>query len=118
MGNYLNPGNEKFSRAVNSEIYVDETGLIAYTNRVIHTMQEYLCVSCPRRFGKSMAADMLTAYYSKGCDSRSLFSGLAIASSKDFEKHLNQYYTKTKEHHCVIEEYQKDVADVKAESTF
>ena len=76
MGNYLNPDNSKFQRAVNSDIYVDKTGLIKYTNRVINTMQAYVCVSRPRRFGKSMAADMLTAYYSRGCDSRELFAGL------------------------------------------
>lgn len=93
MGIYLNPGNNKFLRAVNSDIYVDKTGLIGYTNRVINTMQSCVCVSRPRRFGKSMAADMLTAYYSKGCDSRELFSGLEIGKDKTFEAHLNQYDT-------------------------
>lgn len=93
MGSYLNPGNEKFYRAINSEIYVDKTGLIGYTNHVLNTMQQNLCVSRPRRFGKSMAADMLTAYYSRGCDSRELFQGLKISKDKDFEKYLNQYDT-------------------------
>ena len=93
MGSYLNPGNEKFYRAINSEIYVDKTGLIGYTNHVLNTMQQNLCVSRPRRFGKSMAADMLTAYYSRGCDSRELFQGLKISEDKDFEKYLNQYDT-------------------------
>ena len=65
MGVYLNPGNEKFAKAVQSEIYVDKTGLIEYTNQVINTVQRYVCVSRPRRFGKSMTADMLTAYYGK-----------------------------------------------------
>lgn len=73
MGVYLNPGNEKFAKAVQSEIYVDKTGLIEYTNQVINTVQRYVCVSRPRRFGKSMTADMLTAYYGKECDSRELF---------------------------------------------
>ena len=91
MGNYLNPDNSKFQRAVNSDIYVDKTGLIKYTNRVMNTMQAYVCVSRPRRFGKSMAADMLTAYYSKGCDSQDLFAGLKISEASDFKKHLNQY---------------------------
>ena len=59
MGVYLNPGNEKFAKAVQSEIYVDKTGLIEYTNQVINTVQRYVCVSRPRRFGKSMTADML-----------------------------------------------------------
>ena len=93
MGNYLNPDNSKFQRAVNSDIYVDKTGLIKYTNRVINTMQAYVCVSRPRRFGKSMAADMLTAYYSRGCDSRELFAGLEIAKDKNFTRYLNKYDT-------------------------
>ena len=93
MGSYLNPGNEKFYRAINSEIYVDKTGLIGYTNKVLNTMQQNLCVSRPRRFGKSMAADMLTAYYSRGCDSKELFQGLKISKDKDFEKYLNKYDT-------------------------
>ena len=93
MGSYFNPGNEAFQKMVNSEIYVDKTGLLQYTNRVINTMQGYLCVSRPRRFGKSMAASMLAAYYSRGCDSKELFSGLEISGSRDFEKYLNRYDT-------------------------
>ena len=93
MGIYLNPGNDKFFEAINSEIYVDKTGLIQYTNKVINTMQKYVCVSRPRRFGKSIAANMLTAYYSRGCDSKELFSGLAISHDKNFSKYLNQYDT-------------------------
>ena len=93
MGIYLNPGNNKFKRAVNSYIYVDKTGLIKYTNSIVDTLQSCVCVSRPRRFGKSMAADMLTAYYSKGCDSRELFSSLEIAKDENFEEHLNKYDT-------------------------
>ena len=93
MGNYFNPGIETFYKMVNSEIYVDKTGLLKYTNRVINTMQGYLCVSRPRRFGKSMAASMLSAYYSRGCDAKELFSRFEIADSEDFEKYLNQYDT-------------------------
>ena len=91
MGSYLNPGNEAFAVALNSEIYVDKTGLLTYTNKVMNTLQGYICNSRPRRFGKSFAANMLAAYYSKGCDSRKMFSGLAISQTADFEKHLNQY---------------------------
>lgn len=93
MGLYLNPGNDKFKRALNSEIYVDKTGMIAYTNKVLDTEQQNICVSRPRRFGKSMAANMLTAYYSRECDSRELFAGCKIAEDKDFEKYLNQFDT-------------------------
>ena len=91
MGIYLNPENVDFQKSLNSEIYIDKTELISYTNKKLNTGQGYICVSRPRRFGKSMAANMLTAYYSRGCDSRELFQGLKIATHPDFEKHLNQY---------------------------
>lgn len=93
MGIYLNPDNSKFYEAVNSAIYIDKTGLIKYTNQVLHTTQKYICVSRPRRFGKSMAANMLTAYYSRGCDSGELFSEYEIAADQDFRKYLNKYDT-------------------------
>ena len=91
MGIYLNPGNKGFWRAVRSEIYVDKTGLIAYTNRYLNTEEGFLCVSRPRRFGKSMTLRMLAAYYSRGCDSRELFAGFRIARDRSFEEHLNRY---------------------------
>lgn len=91
MGIYLNPNNIGFKEAVASEIYVDKTGLIEYTNKVFGTQQKYLCVSRPRRFGKTMAASMLTAYYSCGCDSRELFRGLQIEKAESFKEHLNQH---------------------------
>ena len=67
--------------------------MIKYTNSVLDTAQNYVCVSRPRRFGKSMAANMLTAYYSRGCNSKELFGKFEIAKDKDFEKYLNQYNT-------------------------
>ena len=91
MGILRNPGNTEFQESLNSKIYVDKTMLIDYTNSVLRTAQKYICVSRPRRFGKSMAANMLTAYYSKGCDSRELFSNYKIAQTDSFEKHLNKY---------------------------
>ena len=91
MGNFVNPTNEAFAVALNSEIYVDKTGLLEYTNKVLGTLQGYICNSRPRRFGKSIAANMLAAYYSKGCDSEDMFSGLEISKSPDFKRHLNQY---------------------------
>ena len=75
MGIYLNPGNRGFWQSIRSEIYVDKTGLIAKTNQYLNTEQQYICVSRPRRFGKSMALKMPAAYYSRGCDSGELFKG-------------------------------------------
>ena len=91
MGILLNPDNIDFKKALNSEIYIDKTELMLYTNKVINTEQQYICVSRPRRFGKSMAANMLTAYYSRGCDSKEMFSKYKIAKADSFEKHLNKY---------------------------
>ena len=69
MGFYVNPKNRGFWESIRSKIYVDKTGLIACTNEYINTEQKFICVSRPRRFGKSMALKMLAAYYSRGCDS-------------------------------------------------
>ncbi|MBR4208236.1 MAG: AAA family ATPase [Lachnospiraceae bacterium] len=90
MGIYLNPGYEKFKKALNSEIYVDKTEMIGYLNTVLKTEQCYISVSRPRRFGKSMAANMLSAYYGK-VDSREIFSTLKIAGHENWDKYLNQF---------------------------
>lgn len=91
MGVYLNPGNDRFKRSCNSEIYIDKTGLINLTNKVIDTEQNCICISRPRRFGKSIAANMLAAYYGKDCDSSEIFDKYNIAESESYRKNLNQY---------------------------
>ena len=91
MGSYLNPGNALFKMAVNSQIFVDKSMLIDVTNRYLNTMQRFICVSRPRRFGKSVAADMLAAYYDRSVDSSALFEHLEISSQKSYGIHLNQY---------------------------
>ena len=89
MGRYVNPDNSAFQVALNSEIYVDKTNLISYTNKVMDTNNALICNSRPRRFGKSITANMLTAYYSKGCDSRQMFEDKKISTASTFLKHLN-----------------------------
>ncbi len=91
MGIYVNPGNTAFRKALNGDIYIDKTDLIEYTNSRIDKANCFVCVSRPRRFGKSMAADMLVAYYSRGCDSLELFTGRKAEEGKLFKKHLNQH---------------------------
>ena len=88
MGRYLNPGNEGFAETVSSEIYIDKTDMINYTNRVLESESKYVCVSRPHRFGKSIAAKMLVAYYSKGCDSKELFKNLSISKQPSFAKYM------------------------------
>ena len=90
MGIYLNPGYENFEEALNSDIYVDKTEMVLYTNSVLKTKQKYLCVSRPRRFGKTMAADMLCAYYERE-DGRAVFENTKLAGHDGWDKYLNKY---------------------------
>ena len=90
MGVYLNPGNQGFERIKRSG-YVDKTGMIALINRTINTTSCLTCVSRPRRFGKSFAAQMLAAYYDRSCDSSALFQDLQISSDVTFSEHMNRY---------------------------
>ncbi len=91
MGVYFNPSNESFKRARNSQIFVDKTGLIEYLNKRLSTEENCIALSHARRFGKSHAAGMIDAYYSRGCDSTKLFEVTKIAGSSDFKKYMNKY---------------------------
>ncbi len=96
MGMYLNPGKQRFQIAINSEIYVDKTEMISHLNSVLNTNQRYVSVSRPRRFGKTMAADMICAYYDRTADSRDIFENrkLALNSSQDvniWDRNLNKF---------------------------
>lgn len=91
MGIYLNPDNRMFQRALNAAFYVDKSELISFINRRMGLDSGFVAVSRPRRFGKSVDANMLCAYYSRGCDSRAQFEGLAVASDPSFEEHLNAH---------------------------
>lgn len=91
MGMYLNPGNKVFMEMAKADIFVDKSMLLQETNSLLNTTNKYICMSRPRRFGKTYASNMLSAYYSKGCDSRELFKDLKITSDADYEKHLNKY---------------------------
>ena len=91
MGSYLNPGNFSFRGSLRSKIYVDKSELIVKTNDALCTEQKYICVSRPRRFGKSMAANMLAAYYDRSENTEELFHNLAISKDKSYKENLNQY---------------------------
>lgn len=91
MATYFNPNHDSFLQAVNSFIYVDKTGLLEYTNSVLGTESKCIALSHARRFGKSQVARMIDAYYSRGCDSKELFSRFEIAQKESFLRHLNKY---------------------------
>ena len=91
MGMFLNRGNQEFDYVVNSEIYVDTTDMITSFNKKINTEQRYISVSRPRRFGKSITANMIAAYFEKGCDSRYLFESRKLGEKKNWDQNLNKY---------------------------
>ena len=91
MGMFLNRGNQEFDYVVNSEIYVDKTEMITFFNKKINTEQRYISVSRPRRFGKSITANMIAAYFEKGCDSRYLFENRKLGETKNWDQNLNKY---------------------------
>lgn len=90
MGKYLNPGNDGF-RSIRKGEYIDKTGLIEYINHTLGTKKKLTCVNRPRRFGKSFAAQMLSAYYDKSCDSEELFHDMQIAGLPSYHTHLNKH---------------------------
>lgn len=87
---FINTGNEEFAIERKGE-YVDKSMLISFVNSRIGMRDKFLCVTRARRFGKSIAAKMLNAYYDESADSRSLFADLKIAKEPTFEEHLNKY---------------------------
>ena len=91
MGVYLNPGAAMLRQGRNSQIYVDKSALIARLNRLVNTERKYACVSRPRRFGKTMAANMVSACYDRTVDGASEFAGLAVAGDPTFDAQRNRY---------------------------
>lgn len=91
MGIYFNPNNESFTKDRNYKIYIDKTGLLEYLNEAIGTPRNCIALSHARRFGKSHAAGMIDAYYSRGCDSSNLFDNTRISESVDYRKYMNKY---------------------------
>ncbi len=91
MGTYFNPNNGSYTKDRNYKIYIDKTGLLEYLNQQLNTPKNCIALSHARRFGKSHAAGMIDAYYSRGCDSSNLFDDTVIAKSADYRKYMNQY---------------------------
>lgn len=91
MGVYLNPENGPYDWVVHKEVFVDKSLLIEKVWKHAQKKNPFLCISRPRRFGKSTDANMLTAFFSKGCDSAELFRDLNISGWEDYEAHLNRH---------------------------
>ena len=91
MGLYLNPNADALKQSLRSEIYVDKSLMIVELNKLAETDQDFVCISRPRRFGKSMAGNMISAYYSKGCDTRDIFSRMKLGQVPGYDKYLNKF---------------------------
>lgn len=132
MGYYINPPADGFEAVLNYKKYIDKSGLIAYTNSVLNTPDMLTCSTRPRRFGKSFAAKMLAAYYSKGADSKALFEKLEIAGMEAgrreenpdkwertyFEENLNKYdvlFLDISSFISMAEDIRETVDDIQAE---
>ena len=91
MGRFLNPGNVGFKQIIKPKTYVDKTGIIGYLNRWLNQSTRYVCVSRARRFGKTVAAQTIQAYYDNSCDSHDLFAPYELARDPSYEDHINKY---------------------------
>lgn len=86
-----NKNGDGFLELLNGRIFVDKTGLIEEINSKISTKEKWICVSRPRRFGKTMALEMLAAYYTKGIHTEELFRNLKAMDGRTFNEHLNAH---------------------------
>ena len=84
MGRFLNSNNKKFLEYYTSKIFIDKSSLINVINECLNTTDKYMCVTRPRRFGKTLTLSMLNAYYSKGSNSKEIFDKLNISSSSTY----------------------------------
>lgn len=91
--NYLNTGIPivRYQKTCTQIPYVDKSGMIELLNQKIGINDCYVCVTRPRRFGKTVNANMLGAYYTKGYDTAELFQNRQIAAAPSFADHLNRH---------------------------
>ncbi|MDE7477888.1 MAG: AAA family ATPase, partial [Lachnospiraceae bacterium] len=93
MAIYLNTESALilYKELVNSEYFIDKSAIIENINKRIRTSMKYVCITKPRRFGKTSVLNMLGAYYGKSYPSKELFDNLNISKSETYRTHLNQY---------------------------
>lgn len=79
-----------FTEVANYKYFVDKSGLISKMNECINTPNKYVCITRPRRFGKTLNAMMLASYYSKSADCKDIFDKLQISKDTSYLKYLNK----------------------------
>ena len=83
--------NNEFELASRDKFFVDKTSLIEKINSLIGIKDRFVCITRPRRFGKTLNAMMLASYYSKNADFKDLFDKLKISKSDSYLEHLNKH---------------------------
>lgn len=81
----------QFTKITKEKYFVDKSDLIDKMNELVGTASQYVCITRPRRFGKTLNAMMLASYYSKSADLKSLFDKLEISKSESYLEHLNKH---------------------------
>lgn len=80
-----------YTKALKQKIYVDKSGMIELLNELPGTSERYVCITRPRRFGKTINANMLASYYTKNFDTSALFDGLLVSSTTTYQRHRNRH---------------------------
>lgn len=93
MGMYLNSvvPYMNYLEMANSLYYVDKSTMIGELIETIGTPDKYICITRPRRFGKTVIANMLSSFFAKGLDSGRIFDNLQIADNPKYREHLNRH---------------------------
>lgn len=94
MGIFLNGISpyRKFQAVATDTYFVDKTALVEELIPALGKEQRFLCITRPRRFGKTVMANMVASFFGKGMDSSGLFGQLEIAQSTQYRKHLNSHH--------------------------
>ena len=121
MGRFVNPGNDIFRWDIDTDPYVDKSLMVLELNKLLNKRDRFICMSRARRFGKTMMTNLMSAYYSKKCDSRELFERLELGKQEGWDRYLNSVnviqidlqscYSRTKDKSRVIDELQTDVVN-------
>ena len=93
MGMYLNSiaSYAKYKAMVCSPYFVDKTELLTELIPLIGRESPYVCITRPRRFGKTVMANMIGAFFGKSADSRSIFEHLNISGAEGYKRYINKY---------------------------
>lgn len=93
MGNYLNTTSvcDAYSREFHSPYFVDKSLILEQIMTRVETSTNYICITRPRRFGKTVMADMIASFFSSANDAGAVFDKLKIAGSQLYKTYAGKY---------------------------